>query len=353
MPSLYGSNWQRRDLEARAGRIEQFGGIRRMHLADGGEAGSEAIQVRTGAGLAYWVLPSRGLDISLCEFAGSPISWQAAAGDLHPSFYDSTGANWLRTAAGGLLMTCGLTSAGSPCSDAGEALGLHGRVHHQPARQVAAQADWEQDDQRYVMRISGIVEENSLFGHNLRLKRCLTSVLGENSIYIDDRVENLGFAPAPHMLLYHFNFGFPLLNADTQLHFPSQSVRLRENTLPLPDYQRWSEPDPQFREQVFYHENLQTRCCADMQWAEAKICTEQFPIAGSMHKLSLSLGWDTRTLPRLVQWKMPGAGAHVMGIEPANCYVEGRAQERARGTLVELAPGQALDYHLKLSLTTI
>jgi hypothetical protein len=55
-------------------------------------------------------------------------------------------------------------------------------------------------------------------------------------------------------------------------------------------------------------------------------------------------------LPRLIQWKMPGAGAHVLGIEPANCHVEGRAAERERGTLVMLAPGETRRHELSLEV---
>ena len=50
------------------------------------------------------------------------------------------------------------------------------------------------------------------------------------------------------------------------------------------------------------------------------------------------------------EWKMAGAGTHVLGIEPANCYVEGRAAERARGTLVTLEPGESRTYELSLEV---
>jgi hypothetical protein len=56
-------------------------------------------------------------------------------------------------------------------------------------------------------------------------------------------------------------------------------------------------------------------------------------------------------LPVLVQWKMPGEGTHVLGIEPANCHLEGRAADRIRGTLVSLAPGQMVEYNLELSIS--
>ena len=45
----------------------------------------------------------------------------------------------------------------------------------------------------------------------------------------------------------------------------------------------------------------------------------------------------TSSLPRLWQWIHPDYG--VLGIEPANCSVLGRAHDRAEGRLPVLAPG--------------
>jgi hypothetical protein len=67
-------------------------------------------------------------------------------------------------------------------------------------------------------------------------------------------------------------------------------------------------------------------------------------------ELSVVLSWSTSQLPKLVQWKMPGAGVYVLGIEPANCYVEGRDVERQRGDLKILDPGETQTYEINLEL---
>jgi hypothetical protein len=99
--NLYGREWSRRELEARLGRIEQIGGLRRVQSTEGKESGVEEIQIRTGAGLSYSVFPSRGLDIGLAEFEGVPLIWLSPNGEVHPAFFDGRGSGWLRTAAGG------------------------------------------------------------------------------------------------------------------------------------------------------------------------------------------------------------------------------------------------------------
>lgn len=344
---LYGRNWTRREVEARVGRVEQIGGIRRLKGTEGPEAEVEQLQIRTGAGLTYYVIPSKGMDISLTEFAGASLSWQSPNGDVHPAYYDSRGMEWLRTASGGLLMTCGLTQVGSPFEEAGQEQGLHGRAHHIPAKYVAAEGNWNGDE--YELRARGVVEETSIFGEKLRLTREINSRIGENSITVRDIVENIGFKDCPHMLLYHFNFGFPLLTEDVKITFPSRKVTPRESDITLNGYDRWEAPQFSMKEQVYYHEQLHTDKDG---FAAVVIQNPKFPFSGGNGtcNIKVRLSWNTSQLPQFVQWKMPGAGEHVLGIEPANCWVEGRAAERNRNTLVMLKPGESKIYELKLAI---
>lgn len=340
---LYGRQWKRREFEAHVGRIEQVGGVRRMTLQEGPERGVEHVQVRTGAGLSYWVSPDRGLDISLAEFRGVPISWQSPNGDVHPAFFEQPGMGWLRTAAGGLLMTCGMRQAGPPCEDDGETLGIHGRAHHLPASQVSAAGTWNGDE--YEIAVSGTVRETRIFGEVLHLHRTIRSRLGENRLVIEDRITNAGFAPSPFMMLYHFNFGFPLLGPECAIRFPSRKIVPREKETPLEGYDQWNTPQPDYGEQVYFHSDIDsTPDEAGRTMAEASISNKSFP-GGAVEAV---LRWDTRTLPRLVQWKMPGEGVHVLGIEPANCSVTGRARERRDGTLPFLQPGETAEHYLEL-----
>lgn len=44
----------------------------------------------------------------------------------------------------------------------------------------------------------------------------------------EDLVRNDGFRPAPHMMLYHCNLGFPVVSPDSELIVGAGSVRARE-----------------------------------------------------------------------------------------------------------------------------
>ncbi len=343
---LYGVRWTKKDLLARLGRLEQVAGVRRLRLAEGLEDGTEQVEVRTGAGLRYLVTPSRGMDIGAAAFGGVPLAWQAPAGEAHPAFYDDRGLGFLRTAAGGLVMTCGYTYMGAPGADGEAELGLHGRAHHTPARMVAAEGVWEDGDD-YRMRVRGVVEEAGLFLDALRCTREISSRLGENTIRIVDTVENFGAAPAPHMMLYHMNFGFPLMGPETTLSVRAGRVRPRDADYGPEGWERFQEPEPGYAERVYYHEDLET---TDGR-AEAVIRSPAFPsAAGGATPLAVRISWNAAALPMLVQWKMPAAGAYVLGVEPATNPVAGRAAAREAGTLRTLEPGASVRYEIEIAV---
>src|SRR3954454_1334381 len=64
--------------------------------------------------------------------------------------------------------------------------------------------------------------------------------------------------------------------------------------------------------------------------------------------LSLTLRYHKNELPYLWQWRNFCDGAYVMGIEPGNADMRGRAYNRARGTLPILQPGERREYHIEV-----
>jgi hypothetical protein len=66
--------------------------------------------------------------------------------------------------------------------------------------------------------------------------------------------------------------------------------------------------------------------------------------------LGLSIKQRPDQLPWLWQWKQLGYGAYVAGVEPANCFGRGRADDRARGTLQFLEPGERRKHSLELGV---
>ncbi|HUV05301.1 MAG TPA: aldose 1-epimerase family protein [Armatimonadota bacterium] len=343
MPKLYGKDYSKKELLARVGDISQIAGVRLCTLADGVEHGVRAVDFRTGSGLDFSVLVDRGLDISTAAYKGQPLAWRSSTGDVSPALYEEPGFGWLRSFYGGLLVTCGLTYAGAPSVDKAKALGLHGRVSNLPASHVSADAAWQDDE--YIIWACGRVRETAVFGENVELQRCITARLGEPRIWICDRVTNLGYQETEHMILYHMNIGFPVIDEGSRLIAPVKSSRPRDADAEMEKelYASFPAPAAGFRERVYY---LDMAEAADGTVTAALVN----PDLNSGEGFGMYVKYPKRELPKFSEWKMTGEGTYVVGLEPGNCWVEGRPKERELGTLQFLSPGESREYRLEIGV---
>jgi len=333
--------WNSREaLLSQIGRLSQVGGIAPFVHADGRAKGTSTLRVRTARGFEFWVVPDRGMDLYEAAFQGQSLCWHSPTGMVHPAYYSDRGADWLKTFAGGLLTTCGLSTVGAVSQDEGEEQGLHGSIANTPAENVSWSERWEGDD--CIFRVSGQVREASVHGPNLLLERTISSSLNSASLTIHDVVENQGMRATPLMVLYHFNFGFPLLTPKSKIYGPSQAVE------PINDFSRASldtwdlfeSPAQGQQERVYFH---QMKSGLD-QVTVVLVSDLDDPSYG------IALSYDPHTLPRFNEWKMTAANHFVLGLEPANCNTRGRAYERSQGTLEILEPGEKREFKLQLQV---
>jgi hypothetical protein len=339
MARLYENNWTQQEILGHVGDVSQIGGVRMFTLADGAERGVRAAELRTAAGLRFSVYLDRGMDIGPAEYKGIPLAWVSPTGPTAPAFYEPQDIGWLRSFHGGVLTTCGLTQVGPPDEDEGEQLGLHGRISNIPARQISQGDDWEGDT--YAFWIEGRMREVSVFGHDLQLRRRISARLDEPGLTIEDRVTNMGATLAPHMILYHINLGFPLLQAGSRLITSSAEVVPRDEVaVPgVSDYAVFQSPTPGYSEQVFFHK----MSAGDDGFVTVTLVNDSL-------KLGLRLRYRQEELSEFTQWKQMGWGAYVLGIEPGNCRSDGRLAARERNALVHIAPGQEFHYRVELSV---
>jgi hypothetical protein len=337
MADLYGRKITRQQLLSLVGDLSQVAGVTLGELKEGVESGVRTAEFRSGSGLRFTVLLDRGLDIGPAEYRGIPLAWISPTGFAHPARFEPEGLGWLRSFGGGLLTGCGLTYLGSPEVDEGEALGLHGRLSNLPAQKVQVGEQWQGDECTFWLE--GRLRQARVFGENLSLTRRISVGLGESRIVIQDTVENLSDRPSPLMVLYHINLGFPMVDGDCLLEAEEHPVQPRDRQAEggWPVWMNFREPAPDYDEQVFYHD-----LPADQAgWV-------RMTLNNSNLGLKLTVLHKKDTLPNLVQWKMMGSGEYVLGLEPANCLVEGRNKERRRGTLQTLQPGEQRQFNLEI-----
>ena len=324
------------------GNQDQAGGSRHYTLSDGWGRNLRAIDINTGSGLQYTVLPDRGMDISLARYKGINLVYLTPNGETHPAYYEPENLGWLRTFTGGLLTTCGLTWLGSPVVDGTEPLGLHGRYSTIPARQVADLSGWTGDE--YRIQVEGTVEEASLFGNKLQMVRRIHSIQGQNSLRISDTITNFGYAPSPYSILYHMNLGYPLLDEDAVIVIdpvhthPKTSLAAGE----LNDYKKLLKPQDRYQERVYVH-TMRGNANGD-----TSVILQNKKLG-----MALSIHFNIRQLPYLIQWKMLGAGEYVLGLEPSNIPLKNRKELKEENILPLLQPGESVTNEVQVVLTDL
>jgi hypothetical protein len=329
------------EILRRVGDIHQIAPVEPVEFVDGNERGVRAVRMRNPGGLDLTVVTDRGMAITDLCFQGIPLAFLTGVGVVNPAFTEPQGTGWLRTWPGGFSTPCGLNQVGSPCEDGEEVLGLHGRVAGIPARELRWGGEWKDDD--YFQWVEGTVHQVAMFGEHIVLHRRVGMWLGGTRFWIEDTVENCSFNPVPHMFLQHFNLGFPLVDATTQLMVPASTVQPRD---PIAEtgvnhYSVFEDPQPGYQEQVFYHQ-LQPDANGQVEVRLAN------PAFDNGRGLSVYWRYALADYPVLVEWKMMGEGAYVVGVEPANCHVSGRCAEKEMGTLPVLQPWEKRHYRIEI-----
>ena len=320
------------------GNAYQIGGTRHYRLSDGAADGCRCIDVRTGSGFEYTVVCDRGLDISLASFKGINLSYLTENMESHPAFYDSRDAEWLRTFSAGLLTTCGPNNISSPCEDGGETLGQHGRWSAYSAKQVCDSTDFSKGK----IEITGKLSESYPFGHKLKIERKITSQIGKSAVVIEDSIENEGGKPAPLNLLYHINFGYPLLSENTEIEVSSQSQKGYDDYSQerIGEWKTFKTPDAANDEINYMH-------TFDAQSDEAVALVRNKEIAGG---LTVYIKFNPKQLPYLTEWKLENVKDYVLALEPANVPCESRDVLREMGILPYLAPGEKVNFRVEIGV---
>jgi len=347
MPELWGRTYSQAELLRRVGRLDQVAWVREVTLSDGQGRGVRILEFRTGSGFAFDVLVDRAFDVGRCEYQGRALNWTSSVGVVAPAFYENDAWGWFRAWGGGMVVTCGLDHTMNGTQDTAAQFhqphmfetvdyGLHGRVGGLPARLLGYGETWDGDE--CILWAEGEVRQVSVFGETLVLRRRIETRVGASHFTIHDDVHNAGFSRTSHMLLYHCNAGFPLVDGGSELLIPSATTTTDPWSL-VEGYRTLTEPQPDFQEACFY----------ETIGAEP---SGRVPVALVNRQLGLGLYqvFDRRQLPEFMVWRMMGEGAYAVALEPGTNRAVPRSELREAGQLIELAPGERRTYDLELGV---
>jgi len=267
------------------------------------------------------------------------FSYHAPTGLVAPQYFHSHEDGFARNWHAGFLTTCGLTYAGIPCEDHGESLPLHGLIDNIPAASTFAGIEYEGGQP--VMVAKGEMAQAIQGAENLLLKREIRCGAHDNTIRLHDSVTNLGLIAQPFMLIYHCNFGYPLLVDGSYAVFASKEVQGRDESAKrnIAAGCTFTKPEQEADEQVFYHSMIGD--------AEGNTVAA---IINPRLSMGVAIQSNLSQLKMMVQVKHMKAGGYLATIEPANCGVEGRKIERELGRLETIHSGETRHFDLEFQV---
>lgn len=335
---IWGKEETRENIEKRIPDIQKICGPRYYELTEGACKGTRVADVDTGT-LRYSVVLDRGMDISLASYRGINLTHLTENGEVHPSFYESYGKEWARIFFGGMMTTCGLTYFGPPGRDGDEELGLHGRYSAIPVRNFRDMSGWDGDE--YIIILQGQMDETVQLGNKMRLERTVKSNVGEAAIHIYDTVTNKGAASTPFTLLYHINFGFPMLDEGTRIiiasdkciPFDAYSQRRQEKRFYM------EEPKKDVEEENYFLSALPGQDGKNIVF-----------LVNDRIEIGVYIKTSADTLPYFCEWKMMGERDYTLAIEPCNVQCENRGVLRKKGLLPILESGEQKKMDLEIGI---
>jgi Domain of unknown function (DUF4432) len=327
--------------------------VRRQRLHGGKQDGVDLIVIDNGR-MTMTVVPTRGMGLLRVVMGDLRLGWDSPVREVvHPKYVNLEargGLGWLE-GFNEWLARCGLEWAGHPGPDrfvnnVGEQaemnLTLHGKVANIPASEVEVIVEREP---RPRIRVRGRVDERAFYGPKLELWTEVWTEPGSSTFRIEDALTNRSAFESEFQLLYHVNYGPPLLGAGARFSAAVQRVTPfnAHAAKDVATYAEYSGPVRGFIEQVY---NL--RPLADREGRAVLM------LSNAARDRAVSMNFAVAELPYVTLWKNLTAleEGYVTGLEPGTGFPYPRRIEREAGRVPKLKPGETRRFALDVGLHT-
>lgn len=315
--------------------------VTKRTLRGGLRDGVDLVEVDNGQ-LWFAVVPTRGMGIWGAVCGDMHLGWSSPVdGPVNPAFvplWEPSGFGWL-SGFDEMLVRCGLESNGAPefRPDGTLQWPLHGKIANTPANQVEVTIDGDSGE----IVVRGVVEEARLFGAKMRMVSTISTKVGQPWLAVTDEITNLSAEPGELELLYHVNFGSPLLAPGASFVMPVKKVAPRD-AVAAADIDRWNIYDPETpgkSEACFFCDPAAD--ASGQTWALLR---------SADGRRGVSVKFNKQQLPCFTLWKNPQAAAdgYVTGLEPALNYPNRRSFEKEKGRVATLAPGESRRFEMTI-----
>lgn len=314
--------------------------ISKKTLHGGMQEGVQLIEVDNGQ-LQFTVIPTRGMSIYRVVCGDLELGWNSPVQQIvhprHIDLNDHGGLGWL-AGFNEMMVRCGVAFAGHPGEDDGKMLTLHGRIGNIPAHDVSVSVDAKPPHR---IRVRGKVSERMFKFSQFDLWTEVSTVPGSHSIQINDLLVNKSEYAQEYQMIYHTNFGRPLLQQGAQFVAPVKTLAPFDAyaAKDLATYATYLGPTRDYGEQVYctiLHSNAAGQTAVMLKNAD-----------GSQ---GAGIQYATDTLPYFTLWKNTDAEAdgYVTGLEPGTGYPYNRSVERVEGRVPKLEANQQVRFALDI-----
>jgi galactose mutarotase-like enzyme len=319
--------------------------VTKRTLRAGLRHGVDVIEVHNGT-FRFVVIPTRGMGIWRASLGQLHLGWNSPVeGPIHPAFvrlWEPSGLGWL-DGFDEMLVRCGLESNGAPEFDQKGRLvhPLHGKIANIPAHKVEVAIDGEMGE----IAVSGTVDEARLFGNKLRMVSTVTTQVGRPGMTVADTITNISAEKGELELLYHINFGPPLLGPGAKVVLPAAKVAPRDEVAVgnLPEWDTYGPESPGSAEAVFF-----------VELAGENDGRTQALLRNAAGNQAVSLRFSRNQLPCFTLWKNRQAAAdgYVTGLEPGINFPNVKSFEKQQGRVAVLQPGESRRFEIDIEVYT-
>lgn len=313
-------------------------------LHGGKQEGSQLIRITTPK-LEVALIPTRGMDIYEVRSNGTRFGWKNPVDEIvNPAYMNlemHNGLGWL-DGFNEMMVRCGYEWTGHAGEENGVMYSLHGRAGNTPASKVVVTID---EKAPYAIHVKGLIKEHTFKFSALETWTEATIVPGDNTLTIHDQLTNDSDYPKDYQIIYHSNFGMPVLEKGAKFVTAAKSIAPFNDyaVKGLDDWQTYLGPTKDFGEMVF---NLVPN--TDSKGHSLAMMHNRAGTQG------VAIGFNTKQLPYLTVWKNTDTvkTGYVTGMEPGTNYAYTRAIERSQGRIRHLEPNSSTTFDLEYHFLT-
>jgi len=326
-------------------------GVKKYTLHGGKQEGVDVIEVDNGQ-LRIVVIPTRGMSVMKVESGDVRLGWDSPVKEIvHPQFINLEsrgGLGWLE-GFNEWMVRCGLEWAGHPGRDkfrnnVGDEvetdLTLHGKIGNIPASEVEVLIEAGSPPR---IHIRGLLEERMFHGPKLSFWANISTELRSNSVRFDDTITNQGAHDQEFQIIYHANFGPPLLEMGARFAGAIERVKPfnAHAAKSVQKYRDYAGPQSGFIEQAYCLHPL----AGPDGWTE-------LILQNANGDRGVSLTFPVAQLPCVTLWKnlVEEADGYVTGLEPGTGYPYTRRLEREAGRVPKLAPNATRHFTIDVAI---